>query len=88
MIDFLQVNKESDEENSARSTCHALNRTLAQLFLNSFTYVTERAQERDFMRFGHRYFVFSDSEEQTSGNLDQISWDFMNDFWKYEGQKY
>ena len=48
----------------------------------------EKAQERDFMRLGHRYFVFPDCEEQTSGNLDQISWDFMNDFWKYEGQKY
>ena len=66
----------------------ALNRILAQLFLNSFAYVKEKAQEWGFMRFGHRYFVFPDCEEQTSGNLDQISWNFINDFWKYKGQKY
>ena len=51
----------------------ALSRILAQLFLNSFAYVKEKAQERDFMRFGHRYFVFPDCEEQTSSNVDQIS---------------
>ena len=66
----------------------ALNRIWAQLFLNSFAYVKEKAQERDSMRLGHRYFVFPDCEEQTSGDLDQVSWDFMDDFWKYEGQKY